>query len=80
LCSGDEQRRRLCLTEGTMERYAQEKVENPFTKEDYFHIPPLGRNPMRIGAYFGCEKPSNDWSGVLGPAARGSSRMIQEES
>ncbi|MGO9568779.1 MAG: hypothetical protein ACLP5H_14685 [Desulfomonilaceae bacterium] len=44
------------------------------------HHTPVGRNPIRIGAYFRCEVPLNDRSGVLGPAARGSSGMIQEES
>jgi hypothetical protein len=41
LYSGDEQRRRLCLTEGTMERYAQEKATNPFTEKNSYYTTPL---------------------------------------
>src|SRR5208283_2979711 len=44
------------------------------------HHTPVGRNPILIGAYFRCEVPSNDWSGLLGPAGWGGSRIIPKES
>jgi len=35
--SDDEQCRKLCLTEGTVERYAEEKATNPFIAKDSRH-------------------------------------------
>jgi hypothetical protein len=63
-----------------MAKYAQEKATNPFTAKDSYYTPTWDRIRSESELAPGCEVPSNDWSGVLGPAARGSSQMIQDES
>jgi hypothetical protein len=64
-----------------MAKYAQDKATNPFTAKDSYYTHPRGTesDPNR-SLLPGCEVPSNNWSGVLGPAASGSSQMIQDES